>query len=576
MLLLWALAGCAASPATKAVALGDVEATRKLLDSGTDPNSTDRRGRPMLEVAILKQQAAVAVLLVERGADIEAKSGYQRTPLQWTAERGTVSIARALIDKGADLNVPGPAGAPPLIEAIWRKQYDVAALLIDRGADLNLTEARRHRGTALHAAVTRDRPFLVRKLLAAGADPGKLDGNNQTPAALASRLGRRGEVQLALNEGAAAAVAHVARREAMNPAPAAQPKPSRKAPVRRDKDPPVIKGPKSLKTDEAWVNLDLKVSDESAVTDARIDGRVVALDADGKVKVRRTVPEGNSVILFTAVDEWGNEADHEIRVARTTTRAAMKTASAPSPSKARTPAVPDYDFGKYYALVIGNNDYQHLPRLRTAGNDAATVSATLKDDYGYEVETLLDATRADILQAFSDFRGRLTKQDNLLIYYAGHGWLDTEADEGYWLPVDATQADTVNWISNATISSSVRAIQAKHVLVVADSCYSGKMTRGIAMNQKTPHYLDRLAKKRARVVLTSGGLEPVEDGSGEHSIFAKAFIEALRQNDGVLEGHALFMRIRRPIALGSDQVPEYSDMRKAGHDGGDFLFVRAN
>ena len=237
---------------------------------------------------------------------------------------------------------------------------------------------------------------------------------------------------------------------------------------------------------------------------------------------------------------------------------------------------PNYDFGKYYALVIGNNDYEHLPRLRTARNDATTVSETLHDDYGYEVETLLDASRSDILQSFSNLRGRLTKKDNLLIYYAGHGWLDIEADEGYWLPIDATQADEVYWISNATISSTVKAIQAKHVIVVADSCYSGKMTRGIAMNKRNPNYLERLARKRARVVLTSGGLEPVEDGSGQHSIFASAFLQALRENDGVLEGHQLFMRIRRPIALGSDQVPEYSDMRKAGHDGGDFLFVRVN
>ena len=64
------------------------------------------------------------------------------------------------------------------------------------------------------------------------------------------------------------------------------------------------------------------------------------------------------------------------------------------------------------------------------------------------------------------------------------------------------------------------------------------------------------------------------DGSGSHSVFAQAFIETLRENAEVLEGHELFMRIRRPIALRADQTPEYSDMRKAGHEGGDFLFVR--
>tara|TARA_B100002003_G_C13922731_1_gene448591 strand:+ start:45 stop:290 length:246 start_codon:yes stop_codon:yes gene_type:complete len=77
-------------------------------------------------------------------------------------------------------------------------------------------------------------------------------------------------------------------------------------------------------------------------------------------------------------------------------------------------------------------------------------------------------------------------------------------------------------------------------------------------------------------VLSSGGLEPVADSGGkeEHSVFASAFIEALRENTGVLDGTELFTKIRRPVMLNSDQTPEYADIRKAGHDGGDFLFVR--
>ena len=87
--------------------------------------------------------------------------------------------------------------------------------------------------------------------------------------------------------------------------------------------------------------------------------------------------------------------------------------------------------------------------------------------------------------------------------------------------------------------------------------------------------MDRLvASKRARVVLTSGGLEPVEDGAGEHSVFARALLEALEENDGVLEGAALFTRIRRPVILNAAQTPEYGDIRFADHQGGDFLFIR--
>jgi len=231
--------------------------------------------------------------------------------------------------------------------------------------------------------------------------------------------------------------------------------------------------------------------------------------------------------------------------------------------------------GTYYALVIGNDDYAFLPKLQTAVNDAKSISELLRNRYGYEVTTLLDASRSEILQALSRYRRILHEEDSLLIYYAGHGWLDEEADRGYWLPVDATQEDDVYWIANESITSKTRAMEAKHVMVIADSCYSGKLVRGIHVNQDSPKYLKRLATRRARVVMTSGGVEPVSDAGGRdnHSVFASALLRALEENDDVLEGHELFTKVRRPVAVNSDQIPEYSDMRKAGHDGGDFLFI---
>jgi hypothetical protein len=234
------------------------------------------------------------------------------------------------------------------------------------------------------------------------------------------------------------------------------------------------------------------------------------------------------------------------------------------------------DFGDYHALVIGNNNYHSLPKLLTAGNDARTVAQILQDDYGYRVNLMLDADRAQILTALSKLRKRLSRRDNLLIYYAGHGWLDKEADEGYWLPVDAESDNPINWLSNSSITAVLRALEAKHVLIVADSCYSGKLGRGLHIRDITPSYLTRISGKKARSVLSSGGLEPVIDSGGKenHSIFASAFIEALKENKQVMDTTQLFGIIRRPVMLNSDQTPEYSDIRKAGHDGGDFLFVR--
>jgi hypothetical protein len=234
-------------------------------------------------------------------------------------------------------------------------------------------------------------------------------------------------------------------------------------------------------------------------------------------------------------------------------------------------------FGSYHALVIGNDGYRELPTLATAINDAKAIAALLRDRYGFDVTLLQDATRSQTLKSLRSLRESLSASDNLLIYYAGHGWLDQDADEGYWLPVDAEEESDVHWISNATITSYLRSIQSKHIVIVADSCYSGTLTRGIKLEVKAPDYLNRLARQRARIALSSGGLEPVADsgGGGKHSAFARHFIDELKANQGVLDSTTLYSPIRRPVMLAADQAPELADIRKAGHQGGDFLFIRA-
>ena len=116
-------------------------------------------------------------------------------------------------------------------------------------------------------------------------------------------------------------------------------------------------------------------------------------------------------------------------------------------------------------------------------------------------------------------------------------------------------------------------MDAKHVMVISDSCYSGTFTRGIAVPDRTPGYLHRLSSRRSRTALTSGGIEPVADsGSGGNSVFARALLDELSANDGLIEASELFMRIRRRVALNSDQTPQYAPIVKAGHEDGDFLF----
>ncbi len=244
--------------------------------------------------------------------------------------------------------------------------------------------------------------------------------------------------------------------------------------------------------------------------------------------------------------------------------------------------------GRYHALVIGNNRYTRLSDLETAVNDARAVERLLRERYGFQTRLLLDASRYDILSALNALRERLTADDNLLIYYAGHGELDTLNDRGYWLPVDAEHGSSANWISNVAITDMVNAMRARHVLVVADSCYSGTLSgvsvpryaEGMPLAQQR-EWLETVAALRARTVLTSGGVQPVLDsGGGEHSLFARAFIETLESNQQLLEGFALYREVLRRVsaraaALNQEQTPEYAPIRHAGHEAGEFLFVPA-
>ena len=233
------------------------------------------------------------------------------------------------------------------------------------------------------------------------------------------------------------------------------------------------------------------------------------------------------------------------------------------------------DFGRYNALIIGIDKYKYLPNLETAVRDAMAVADVLKNEYGFKITLLIDPDRVTIIDALDEMRENLGDKDNLLIYYAGHGWLDEDADRGYWLPSNAKSNRRARWISNATITDTLKTLQAKHVMVVADSCYAGTLTRAAKIGIRSGDYLKRMAEKWTRVALVSGGLEPVADKSGNgHSPFANAFLDVLKGNDDIMDGTEMFTKMRRPVMVSTDQTPEYSDVRNAGHDGGDFLFVK--
>ncbi len=238
-------------------------------------------------------------------------------------------------------------------------------------------------------------------------------------------------------------------------------------------------------------------------------------------------------------------------------------------------AVPPIEFGSYHALIVGNDDYRHLRKLKNAVADADAIATLLRDGYGFETTVLRNATRAALLSKLFEFREKLNFKDNLLIYYAGHGYIDPDTEEGYWLPIDARENDPTHWLANSTLSTMLKGIDAKHILLIADSCFAGSLHRSNFSRSRQTDYVSTLNSKTARVVMTSGGLEPVLDSDGKgHSVFAKYLLRALSDNNGVIDANSVFLTIRRSVIENAHQTPQYGPIRFTGHDGGDFLFVK--
>ncbi|MFO1369857.1 MAG: caspase family protein [Marinagarivorans sp.] len=250
----------------------------------------------------------------------------------------------------------------------------------------------------------------------------------------------------------------------------------------------------------------------------------------------------------------------------------------------------DINFGRYYALIIGNQDYSFLEPLRSPISDARKLKEVLEAKYGFSTLLIENGSEKQILNTINNFYSQIGESDNLLIFYAGHGQLSTgensKKERGYWLPIDAKANTLSTWINNAVISDHLDRLKARSILVIADSCYAGflgseksPLLFGVSSSQITEAGIKASLNRRARLVISSGGLAPVLDGtSSNHSVFANALIETLEHNNETLRDSNLFSALsvnvrKRANAADLVQMPEMKPVREAGHAGGTFYFV---
>lgn len=146
--------------------------------------------------------------------------------------------------------------------------------------------------------------------------------------------------------------------------------------------------------------------------------------------------------------------------------------------------------------------------------------------------------------------------------------------------MDAKAGDPVTYLDNVQVQKAMRSMNARHVLLISDSCYSGSLfgrARAMPPVINNRYYLG-LYNEKSRWGMTSGNKTPVaDDGTGGHSVFAYQLIKELRKNSKkYLSTQELYTRIAPIVSNNSEQTPLCRPIRNTGDQGGEFIFIASS
>lgn len=235
--------------------------------------------------------------------------------------------------------------------------------------------------------------------------------------------------------------------------------------------------------------------------------------------------------------------------------------------------------GKNHLLAIGINEYQYCSKLYNAVNDVEQFSDLMNKKFGFDSQSchLLcnqEATSENIFNSLKKLVEFVEREDNVIIYFSGHGELDHVLGQGYWIPVEAQLGKIHQYIPNSTIQLILRRINSFHTFLIVDSCYSGSL-----FLEGESKLISAAYDFPSRWGLTSGRNTIVSDGkAGTNSPFAAALLSTLESIDKPLNVSALCDIIKQtvPIATNNLQKPIGDPLSMEGHKGGQFIFIPIN
>jgi serine/threonine protein kinase len=236
--------------------------------------------------------------------------------------------------------------------------------------------------------------------------------------------------------------------------------------------------------------------------------------------------------------------------------------------------------GKYYALLIGIQNYtdNRYQALTEPVSDVNSLNDILVNYYTFDKDRVTiskDPDKKEIFRILNYYRDNLTPNDNLFVFYAGHGRYDKKSDMGYIIPADGDYKNDADWISFQEIREKFRIIPAKHILLIADACFAGSVFRG--EESDTEEGIDEMTleqlNRKSRIAFTSAYLKPVPDRSD----FLKQLISNLKTNTTKLFlSEDLYINTRNSLIRSTSKKDpvKYGVIRDCGDEGGDFIFIR--
>ena len=172
--------------------------------------------------------------------------------------------------------------------------------------------------------------------------------------------------------------------------------------------------------------------------------------------------------------------------------------------------------GKYYLLLIGVQDYNDngIMDLENPIQDAQKLKEVLQNTYTFtenNITFLKNPSRNDITKELDRLLEIVQPEDNLLIFYAGHGYWDEKLQQGYWFPADAKRDNRGTWLPNSEVKDYIKAFRSKHTLLITDACFSASIfkTREAFSTQAA----NEMYKLPSRKAMTSGAMKAVPDNS---------------------------------------------------------------